>query len=91
MAKRKSSAAKVDWTIIQQSVMDLAADPRFQRYLDGLYGLKDVAVGEACRYETLNSPTVTAGAIGRIQAFQDMIDFIEANTPKFEVESESQQ
>jgi hypothetical protein len=88
--KKRVSSSKIQWDVIQQSVVDLNRDIRFQRYLEGLYGLKDVAVGEACHKETLSSPTLISAALGRIQGFQDMIDFIEANMPKGEDEPEQE-
>ena len=90
--KIRLKAFKAEHEELANSIRELNGDVRFQRYTAGLYNLKDLAVGEACQFETLNSPTVTAGAIGRIQAIQDMIDLIESQPVALhEVESEQTQ
>lgn len=76
--KIRLKAFQAEQEEMANAIRELNGDVRFQRFTAGLYNLKDLAVGEACQFETLNSPTVMAGAIGRIQAIQDMIDLIEA-------------
>ena len=64
------------WADINAAVIELNNDLRFRRFMDGLSGLKDVAVLDAASDEGLKFPMVTAAALGRIRAYQDIIDFV---------------
>jgi hypothetical protein len=78
---QRKSLADAQWGEINAAVTELNNDLRFRRFMEGIAGLKDVAVLDAASDETLKFPAVTAAALGRVRAYQDIIDFVGERSP----------
>lgn len=74
--KQRKSLADAQWGEINLAVTELNNDLRFQRFMDALSELKDIAAMDAAGDESLKFPMVTAAALGRLRAYQDILDFV---------------
>lgn len=88
--KFRQKAYQSEMEEMASAIRELNGDVRFQRYTAGLHNLKDLAVMDAAGDETLRYQNTTIAALGRVRAFQDMIDLI-ASQPVLLVETEPQQ
>lgn len=76
MKKKAIALADTPWDEIKQAVRELNGDLRFQLFMQGIEGLKEIAVDTACDDETLKHERLAKAAIGTVRAFKEIIAFV---------------
>lgn len=71
MNSREESVAQ-----LQASLRELSGHVPFQKFMEAVKDLREIAINDACLFERAANPNTTYGAIGRIQAYQELIDLV---------------
>lgn len=69
------------------SIRELSGHVPFERFLGAVREFREIAINDACLFEKAKNPNTTYGAIGRIQALQDILDLVEQHKTPDEGES----
>ena len=83
----KAEKREAELSDLRASINELAGHIPFQKFLKAVADLREIAINDACLFEQAKNPNTTYGAIGRIQAYQEMLDLVEQYKPQPEDES----
>lgn len=74
---------------LENAVRELSGHVPFEKFLTAIRELREVAINDACLFERAINPNTTYGAIGRIQAYQEILDLVESMKAKPPEQAES--